>query len=186
MPIQKIADDKLNRSGFAKDLTQAIIHRDTTEGLVIGMYGKWGSGKTSVINMIVEQLETLSSDMEQKLVIMRFNPWLCADPRQLISQFFKQLSSVVEEKYPEYKNICEYMGDYADVFDFAGSVAQLFNLPVIGALLSAGGKHHSKEVAKNNGNLQNIKDNAPCFGTACVYKFLPSFSSIWVNSPYFQ
>ena len=161
LPIQGAAEDKLNRSTFADDLAQAIMSRDTPEGLVIGMYGKWGSGKTSVINMVVEKLDLYNSRTEQKIVIMRFNPWLCADPKQLISQFFKQLSSVIKEQYPkhpDFKNICGYMDNYADVYDFAGTLVQLANLPLLGALLKIGSKRVADKAKKKNDNLQGIKD----------------------------
>ena len=161
MPINGIAEDKLNRGKFASDLAKAILSRDTPEGLVVGMYGKWGSGKTSVVNMAVEQLVLLSESMNQKIVLMRFNPWLCADPKQLISQFFKQLSSVIKEQYPEHphlKNICGYMDSYADAYDFAGTLAQVANLPIIGAILKISSKRSADKAKKKNDNLQGIKD----------------------------
>ena len=161
LPIQGAAEDKLNRSTFADDLAQAIISRDTPEGLVVGMYGKWGSGKTSVMNMVIEKLDLYNSNTEQKIVIMRFNPWLCADPKQLISQFFKQLSAVIKKQYPTHpglQNICGYMDSYADVYDFAGTLVQLANLPILGALLKIGGKRIADKAKKHNDNLQGIKD----------------------------
>ena len=161
LPINGVAEDKLNRGKFVKDLAEAILRRDTPEGLVIGMYGKWGSGKTSVVNMVVEQLELLSENMNQKIVVMRFNPWLCADPKQLISQFFKQLSSTIKKqhsKHPDLKNICGYMDKYADMYDFAGTLAQIVNFPLIGASLKAISKQRADKAKKRNDNLQDIKD----------------------------
>ena len=35
---------------------------------------------------------------DKTAVILRFNPWLCADPKQLINQFFKQLASAIKLK----------------------------------------------------------------------------------------
>jgi len=84
-PILKSKEDKLNRKKFTEDLARAINELKTDDCFVIGLYGKWGSGKTSVLNMIIERLEELKTP---DTVIMGFNPWLCADPNQLISQFF--------------------------------------------------------------------------------------------------
>ena len=42
----------LGRSSFAKQLGKAIFEYNGDDGLVIGLFGKWGTGKTSVINMV--------------------------------------------------------------------------------------------------------------------------------------
>ena len=55
LPITKKEDDILDREKFAECLTAAIINytnkEKNTDGLVIGLEGEWGSGKTSLINM---------------------------------------------------------------------------------------------------------------------------------------
>ncbi|MDQ0884908.1 P-loop NTPase fold protein [Peribacillus sp. V2I11] len=76
-PILHSGDDRLNRSGFAEHLAKAILKYEFTESLVLGLYGKWGSGKTSVINMAVEEIVKLSKEVldQEKPIIMKFNPW---------------------------------------------------------------------------------------------------------------
>jgi len=158
IPILKTIDDKLSRGGFAEDLAKAIINRDTPDGFVIGMYGEWGSGKTSVVNMVVEQLELLKAEKCQNYVIMRFNPWLCADQKQLVSQFFKQLSATIKNNNLEHlessrlENICGYMNDYAAFFELAGE------LPKVGALIKFIGKLRANKAKEKNNNVQAIKD----------------------------
>ena len=81
LPITKSSEDKLNRESFAESLANVILQSTFT----VGLYGAWGSGKTSLLNMVIEQVERCSTDV----VILRFNPWLCSDPKQLVIQFFK-------------------------------------------------------------------------------------------------
>jgi len=152
LPIKNAEDDKLNRSGFSSDLARAIMNRDISEGFVIGMYGKWGSGKTSVINMVLDQLRNLSKGKSDAPIILEFNPWLCSDPKQLVSQFFKQLSATIEKSRDYLTNVCGYMDSYAEVFDLAGE------LPNVGGLFKLLGKWRSKKAAEHNGNLQAIKN----------------------------
>ena len=59
--------------------------------------------KTSLLNMVIEQIERSSTDVG----ILRFNPWLCSDPKQLITQFFKQLASAIKMKKPTADTVCE-------------------------------------------------------------------------------
>jgi predicted KAP-like P-loop ATPase len=178
IPIQKTIDDKLSRGSFAKDLAYAIISRDTPDGFVIGMYGEWGSGKTSVINMVVEQLESQGTAENEKPVIMRFNPWLCADQKQLVSQFFKQLSSAIKgeciehSEYSRLKNICGYMNDYAEIFDLAGE------LPNVGSLIKFVGKWRVKQANEKNNNIQEIKDSIAKNLRECELKLIVTIDDI--------
>ena len=50
-PITKATQDKLGRSVFAKYLARCILDHQNPESLVIGLYGTWGTGKTSIINL---------------------------------------------------------------------------------------------------------------------------------------
>ena len=92
--ITKSSEDKLNRESFAESLANVILQSTFPTSFTVGLYGAWGSGKTSLLNMVIEQIERSSTDV----IILRFNPWLCSDPKQLITQFFKQLASAIKMK----------------------------------------------------------------------------------------
>ena len=53
-PIQSSKDDILGRSSFAKSLGDAVLSYTEKESIVVGLFGEWGSGKTSIINMMLE------------------------------------------------------------------------------------------------------------------------------------
>ena len=46
-------DDLLNRSNFAKKLADSIQRYTDNDPLTMAILGKWGSGKTSLINLIL-------------------------------------------------------------------------------------------------------------------------------------
>ena len=94
LPITKARDDILNRSSFAKNLAKVLLEYSCSSSFSIGLYGEWGSGKTSLLNMVIEEI----ADKDSHAVILRFNPWLCSDSKQLISQFFKQLATAIKMK----------------------------------------------------------------------------------------
>ena len=50
-PINTEEQDLLGRSTFSKQLGKAIYEYNAKDGLVIGLFGKWGTEKTSIINM---------------------------------------------------------------------------------------------------------------------------------------
>ena len=154
LPIEKVNDDVLGRSGFAKSLAQTMLDYNAPEGFAIGVYGKWGSGKTSVVNMVLEQIDQLSDD-EQKPIVLRFNPWLFSDPKQLISQFFKQLSVAIKMKQPNLDKVWGAVNDYAGLFDIAKFI------PIAGGFVSPVAKvleKKAKSRSEKNNDLQKIKD----------------------------
>lgn len=94
-PINKACEDKLGRSVFAKQLANAIVNFQTNDNYAISLQGKWGCGKTSVLNMAIEEIKQLSegSDGKNKIIIIQFNPWNFTDTNQLINQFFITLTN---------------------------------------------------------------------------------------------
>lgn len=72
-------EDLLGRAPFVEEVVELITTtpRDWTPR--IGIYGNWGTGKTSVLNMIAERL------IEEHHVAARFNPWGFDDPKKMFS-----------------------------------------------------------------------------------------------------
>lgn len=97
-PINKAENDLLGRANFSKQLGKSICEYNGTEGLVIGLFGKWGTGKTSVINMAIGEIEHQTKNDKNKPLIMHFSPWNYSDKNNLIGQFFKSLENKVKLK----------------------------------------------------------------------------------------
>ncbi len=87
-PVQSAKEDRLARSRFASRLAEAIYRCDANEGLVIGLSGPWGSGKSSVKNMALERLRGFG---EVSPEILEFNPWQFSGQDQITLAFFREL-----------------------------------------------------------------------------------------------
>ncbi len=70
--IENNTEDFLGRKNFSFHLGKSISEWDGKESLVVGLFGKWGSGKTSIINLAKE---FILNKPEQKPLIINFNPW---------------------------------------------------------------------------------------------------------------
>ena len=70
--IEKSEDDLINRRDFAYNLARALESMKTNDTFTVGIYGKWGSGKTSVINMT---LEKLYQDNIDGMEVIKFEPY---------------------------------------------------------------------------------------------------------------
>ena len=99
-PIYLLDDDKLNRRKFAESLAQSILNHKNENCLTISLMGKWGSGKTSIINMVKDYWNQLDSDN----IIVHFNPWHFSNNDNLLFQFFDILSNISGKEFTDYVN----------------------------------------------------------------------------------
>jgi predicted KAP-like P-loop ATPase len=126
-PIIEQKYDRFNRYNFSKRIAETIIKRNNNEGLVVGLYGVWGEGKSSVLNMIENDLSLVDD-----ILVIKFNPWRFKDEDTLILNFFKNLSEKLDF---ELNNITEKLGKFFKKYGSVGSVVNL-DLSKIGENLS--------------------------------------------------
>lgn len=75
-------DDYLNRAIYAKALSKIIKAKDTTPPLNIGLYAKWGSGKTHLINLIKKECEE-TDNKELEIIPIEFDAWEYQDQEKI-------------------------------------------------------------------------------------------------------
>lgn len=92
LPISKSNEDLLGRENFVGAFTTAIQSRQSKDSLILGLYGKWGEGKTSTKNLIIENLKNRSShDIE----VFEFNPWQWSHSQELTRIFIQEFSKFI-------------------------------------------------------------------------------------------
>ena len=99
-PISSINEDCLNRRDFAKLLASTFISFRGKDTYTVGLFGKWGSGKTSLVNMVLKEIEDMQSPQSdsEKMTVIHFEPWNFWDTNQLLSQFFIRISNELQSK----------------------------------------------------------------------------------------
>ena len=130
-PIKSYKEDILGRSPFAQSLGNAILSYKNKEkdSIVIGLFGAWGSGKTSIINMALEHIDFVSKKTDvEKPIVIKFNPWNYSDQNQLITQFFKELS--VGLRRPNYAGEVKKAGEKMEAY--ANFLVPLKLIPILG------------------------------------------------------
>lgn len=153
-PIEHADQDILGRTTFSKQLGKAINEYDCKDGLVIGVFGKWGTGKTSIINMALEELDSANKDGKQRTIVVNFNPWNYSDRNNLIRLFFARLKAGLGIKDKKSKiGMC--LDKYSDALD------ALSLIPYVGTGIAAVSKAVLREQGKrleNAGELDTIKN----------------------------
>ncbi len=69
-------EDLLNAKWYATALQEAILQTDDHKGFVIGLFGEWGSGKSSVIKTVRENLE---QEKDAKIKFITYDAWKYAN-----------------------------------------------------------------------------------------------------------
>ncbi|EGT4352995.1 pilA-like protein [Cronobacter sakazakii] len=72
-PVIKAEDDRYGFSAIADGLARSICELDENISTVIGIEGKWGSGKTSLLNLLTARLRQKAPAATE---IVPFSPWL--------------------------------------------------------------------------------------------------------------
>lgn len=96
-PITNASSDALDRGPFTSSLVSALVRAETVvdgrigrsaTGFVIGLTGEWGSGKSSILNLVAEELTAMPF-----VAVARLNPWLFKGRDELLAAYFVALRS---------------------------------------------------------------------------------------------
>lgn len=95
-PIESRKEDRLGRYSFSSNLAKSLMAWQGHESLVVALYGKWGSGKSSVINLAKEYID--QAKVEEKPTIIEFNPWFFSGDEKINEHFYIELAKELEVK----------------------------------------------------------------------------------------
>lgn len=110
-PITSSDDDDLGRAPVAHDFAESIRELDASQGLVVGILGPWGHGKSSFINLMREQFGT-----EPALTVIDFNPWMFSGSNQLVNFFFTEIGAELNVRNKSrFGKAADWLAQYAGI-----------------------------------------------------------------------
>ncbi len=145
-PVQTAREDELGRAAFAATITDEIAAWSGKESLVIGVQGRWGTGKSTLKHLIQEQLEgrnppppprrwltgiarwwsrriprwmkRRSKTVPGRWLTLSFTPWEWPDPGTVHQTFYSELGKVLGRRNvsEQHKNAATRLKRYAEVF----------------------------------------------------------------------
>ncbi|HEV2150229.1 MAG TPA: P-loop NTPase fold protein [Longimicrobiaceae bacterium] len=93
-PINSAEQDQIGATRFVRRLLKPLVDWPGDEGFVLGLYGSWGSGKTSILNLLEQELSHWEGETRvRRAVPIPFNPWIYSDTEPLLLSFFGTLSA---------------------------------------------------------------------------------------------
>lgn len=95
--ISKTDEDIFERAPYAEKLAKAILEQPDEDSYAIGLYSRWGYGKTSVLQMIEEHLPN------EKVILVKFNPWAYTTQDAMIKGLLVKLATQIAKATPQPK-----------------------------------------------------------------------------------
>ena len=96
--------DRLGYASLAERLARTLINTVTPNGYVIGLHGRWGSGKSTMLNFVLAHIAKHNEEnQEDQIIHIDFRPWLIAGHQDLIVGFFKILTENLTANDPTWK-----------------------------------------------------------------------------------
>jgi hypothetical protein len=121
-PITEPPEDKFSRAPFAERIARTILAQRDPASIVVGVYGPWGDGKTSVLNLVEHALVE-----DARTVPIRFNPWRLGGETEMFVGFFETLAEAIDTKLATGRERAgKLLKDYAALLKpipFAGGAA---------------------------------------------------------------
>lgn len=153
-PIQNEKQDRFGRTGFVSRIANSLIGHDgkKARGVIVGIVGPWGSGKSSVLNLLANELER----RDPKPVVVRFDPWLVSGRDDLILALLSEMHAALAAAPGLQEKAKEFLDKASPYISVLGRVGGLF-LPGLGQTIDNGVEAIRKRLTAP-GTLQQLKE----------------------------
>ena len=153
-PLTDIKNDKFGREPIVELIVDSINKVTSTDHpcLVYGIYGKWGDGKTSLMNFVKTRLKEQGENDGINLV--EFNPWLVNNDEALLREFFRTIMRDPDE------SIRQAFKKYGSLAIFASKTIINAAAPGFGSALAKGIKWAQKALEDSQDTLAELKEKA--------------------------
>lgn len=127
--IENSEADALERGPFIESLVKTLVHTEYHEdrtvlsrkatGFVVGLTGEWGLGKSSVLNLLGEELKVM-----EHVVVATLNPWLFKGRDELVQAYFNSLREALGQSSNEkVRNLRGHFERYKASIEFVGTTS---------------------------------------------------------------
>lgn len=159
-PSSNPLDDLFGHAPFAESLANSICRYPGNDGLVLALYGPWGSGKSTVLSYVRHFLEQ-RPEAEQPAIVT-FNPWWFSGQDNLARAFLGQMQAVLPAKNAKFKKLGDLLGDFAEgvggLIDLSGMTGGAGSK--IGKLIGMITKRKPKDVPALKSGISKILRDA--------------------------
>jgi|GEM_PF-3591899 len=129
-PITKPEDDEFSRGAFVERLSESILDwRSQEDSLVMALCGPWGTGKSSILNLLelqlVKQTDQTPDAAKKNIKVVRFDPWFFNSTEELLQTYFSEINRVVSQliEKKEFDKLASTIRKYTKMLSFAPEIS---------------------------------------------------------------
>ena len=127
-PKVKDEEDLLGYSVVVEELFKTLTSQKSEKSITVGLVGPWGNGKSSIIQMLIDKISPekpiknifksiFKRNYLDEYLFIHFLPYLNHQEEDLISEFFRQLSTKLKPYNGKLSNlVLEYSKRLVDVY----------------------------------------------------------------------
>jgi hypothetical protein len=93
-PVNRSREDRYGYDTTAASLARQILALSKDGSQVIGIEGRWGSGKTSLLNLLMQHL---TAEAQKATHVLPVSPWLSAPGSPLIDSLLLPVAAILDE-----------------------------------------------------------------------------------------
>ncbi len=168
------ASDRLQFSRYVEPLTEVIMNDATQTPFTVGIFGAWGSGKSSLLAMIDQKL---AADHDQEVVRVHFNPWIYRrEPNILIPLLHTLQDTLAEDGRSRFTESARTIGALAAKLSagvllgkLSGGAVSLASLNDLMAQYAKQRRETESEMSKLRDTLQRQADMIDGKGARLVF-----------------
>lgn len=91
--VEDVPEDRYGFSNIAENISRSILSLPQDASNIVGIEGAWGSGKTSLLNLILKNL-TLNKDSHTH--VLHISPWLSGGTP--VEALFLPVATVIQQE----------------------------------------------------------------------------------------
>lgn len=171
--LQSGDEDRLGFRQIAARIATSLVDHASDGGLVIGVDGAWGTGKSSLLFLIEDELGKL--DAKQRPTVINFRPWLVGQRDALLTDLFGTLVTQINKVAADagdatgvsiekakaaaeaLRKFTEGLGRVGSLVEFAGEASGIAPLKWFGMGMKSAGTAAEKNAEVRP--LPELKDN---------------------------
>jgi predicted KAP-like P-loop ATPase len=139
-PITDEEQDRLKRTCFINNFYGQITSLPFEDSFCFGLYGNWGEGKTSAINLVKKRLHK-----DKNNIIFEFDPWYLTSKEAILKYFIDELEQKLKLTSKEFKVLKTYFNRINTV-----------GVTILGSGFNAGWRAGQNDILKLKKDVNNL------------------------------
>ena len=151
--------DLLDRGNIINQLYNSIIKCKPKESFTIGLNGKWGSGKTTIVNNVLRIMK--ENEIYDNYIVVKFDPWQYGDEKAILKGLLLKIATKLEitKEYDDVDDMINYIIEA--VFSSKSSIISNMLKKIISIFRSKDDLNEiiTQKLKRENKNMILIIDN---------------------------